>query len=380
MSKKTKLVIIAILLVASLVLSFGAGCALGVSVSSSERLGLDTVEQAWGIIFKDYVERDKLDASKLSEAAISGMVEALPDPYSAYLSADTYQLSRSDVAGKFDGIGAVVGVRDNQLVIIAPIPDSPAEKAGIKAGDKVLEIDGKPASEMSPDEAALIIRGPSGTSVKLLILHEGDAQPEEIEVIRAEIKPSSVNFEMRGDIAYIKIGIFSERTNEELSLVLENMAREAAAGIVLDLRSNPGGALEAVIDVAGRFLKEGIVTSIIDNQGKQTSLSVKPSAVITELPMIVLTDNYSASASELLTGALKDHARATIAGTRTYGKGSVTVLNQLKDGSGLNITVAHFLTPNGHLIEGKGIEPDYPLELMGEDAIQWAIDYLKRNK
>jgi len=135
-----------------------------------------------------------------------------------------------------------------------------------------------------------------------------------------------------------------------------------------------------VVDVAGRFLKEGIVVSVVDNQGKQSSLSVRTGGMTTNLPLVVLTDNYTASASEILAGALKDHARAVIAGTRTYGKGSVTILYRLKDGSGLNITTARWLTPSGRLIEGKGIEPDYPLELGGEDAIQWAIDYLKRNK
>ena len=162
--------------------------------------------------------------------------------------------------------------------------------------------------------------------------------------------------------------------------MLESIVREAATGIILDLRSNPGGLLEAVVDVASRFLKEGIVVYVVDNQEKKASLSIEPEDVTTDLPLIVLVDNYSASGSEVLAGALQDHARATIAGTRTYGKGSVNILRRLKDGSGLCITTARWLTPNGCLIEGEGISPDRELELEGEDAIQWAIDYLKGNR
>jgi len=338
------------------------------------------MEEAWGVIFQDYVDRDKLDASTLSQAAIMGMVEALDDPYTSYLDAKHYQMSLSNLEGKFEGIGAYVGIRDEQLMIIAPIADSPAARAGIRAGDIILEIDGSSASEMSLEQAVLHIRGPKGTSVRLLILHQGEVKPEEIEIIRAEIKLPSVHFEMREDIAYINIHYFSERTSEELSSMLENITREEGTGIVLDLRSNPGGLLGVTVDVASHFLKEGVVVYVVDNQGKRTPLSVKPGSVTTELPLIVLTDNYTASGSEVLAGALQDYARASIAGTRTYGKGSVNTLHQLKDGSGLYITTARWLTPTRHLIEDEGIKPDYKLELEGEDAIQWAIDYLKRNK
>ncbi|MFH0769058.1 MAG: S41 family peptidase, partial [Chloroflexota bacterium] len=347
MPKTVKIVVIILLLMTSLALSFSAGCSLGTIVSPGAQSALDTVEEAWGIIFRDYVDQEKLDSSNLSQAAIMGMVEALNDPYSAYLTAETYQLSRSDITGKFDGIGAYVGVKDGYPMIIAPIPDSPAAKAGIQPGDLIMEIDGMSASEMSSEEAALRIRGPRGTSVRLLILHQDETTPVELEIVRAEIKLPSVYFEMKEDIAYVHISLFSERTNEELSPVLESITQEAATGVILDLRSNPGGLLDAVVDVAGRFLKEGVVASVRDNQGKQSYLSVKPGGKMTELPLIVLTDNYSASASELLVGALKDHGRATIAGMTTYGKGSVTVLHRLKDGSGLNITTARWLTPNG---------------------------------
>ena len=389
MSKTIKIVIISLVLVVSLALSFGAGCALSTITPSSEApgvdvmsgdLGLDVVEEVWGIIFKNYVDRDRLDARQLSRAAIEGIVEELDDPYTSYLSAETYRMNMSSLEGKFEGIGAYVGMRDGQLMIIGPIPGSPAAKAGIRAGDMVLEVDGSATSEMSLEEAVLHIRGPKGASVELLVMHEGETEPEVIIIVRDEIELNTVYFEMRGDIAYINIAHFTERTNAELSPVLEDLAREEASGIILDLRRNPGGLLRAAVDVTSRFLKEGIVVYVVDNQGERSSLSVKPMSVTTDLPMIILADNYTASGGEVLAGALQDYGRAKIAGVRTYGKGSVNTLYRLVDGSGLYITSARWLTPNERLIEGKGISPDYELELEGEDAIQWAIGYLKGNQ
>ena len=378
MSKVLKIMVIA-LLVVSLALSFGAGCALGTRTPPSSSQSLGIVEEAWNIIFQDYVDKDRLDASALSEGAIKGMVEALDDPYTVYLDAETYQLSLSSLEGEFEGIGAEVAVRDNQLVIIAPIANSPADKAGIRAGDRILEIDAKPTSEMSLVEAVLLVRGPKGTSVRLLILHQDETEPEEIVIVRAEIELTSVRFEMRQDIAYVNITHFSEGTDEELSPVLDSISREAATGIILDLRSNPGGVLPAVVDVASHFLKEGIIVDVVDNQGNHTIITVNHKEATTDLPLVVLVDSYSASGSEVLAGALQDYGRATIAGTRTFGKGSVNILRQLEDGSGLYITTARWLTPSGRLIEGEGICPDYEPELEGEDVIQWAIDYLKSN-
>lgn len=379
MSRVLKITVIA-LLVMSLAVSLSAGCALGTRTPPAASPGLDVVGEAWNIIFQDYVERDKLDANKMSQAAIEGMVEALDDPYTSYLDPETYQLTLSSLEGRFEGVGAQVAIEDNQIIVIAPIADSPADKAGIRAGDIILEIDGKPTSGMSLAEAVALIRGPSGTSVRLLVLHQGETEPEEIEIVRAEIELTSVRFEMRQDIAYINITYFSESTDEELSPVLDMITAEAASGIILDLRSNPGGILTAVVDVASYFLKEGVVVDVVDNQGNHATMDVEHKPVTTDLPLVVLVDSYSASGSEVLAGALQDYGRAPIAGTTTFGKGSVNILLQLKDGSGLYITTARWLTPKGHLIEGEGIHPDYELEVEGEDAIQWAIDYLKSSK
>lgn len=377
MSKTVKVIVITLLLGMSLVLSFGAGCTVGTFTSPAQGQGLAVVQQAWDIIFQNYVDKEQLDASALSQGAIRGIVEAMNDPYTAYLDAELFQIEMSDVTGKFSGIGAYVDTQDGQIIIIAPIADSPAARAGIKSGDIILGIDGNSTAEMSLEEAVILIRGPEGTSVKLLILHKDETEPEEIEVVRAEVKIPTVHFEMREDIAYINISSFSERTNEEFSAAMDNLTQQAATGIILDLRSNLGGVLDTVSGVTSHFLKGGVVVSIVDNQGNKTSYSVTPQNIITDLPLVVLTDNYSASGSEVLAGALQDYGRATIAGTKTYGKGSANSWYALADGSGLYITIARWYTPNGRLIEGKGITPDYELDLEGDALIQWAIDYLK---
>jgi carboxyl-terminal processing protease len=380
MSKRLKIIVVSLLVMASIGLSFGAGCILGIGTPVSTDQHLDIVTEAWGIIFQDYVDQSKLDATKLSQGAVKGMVEALDDPYMAYLDPQAYQLFMSGLQGSFEGIGAQVGVKDKQIMIIAPLPDSPAAKAGIKAGDVILEIDGLSTEGMNTEEAVLHIRGPKGTTVKLLILHQGESNPVLIEIVRAEIKTASVNLEMKGDIAYIRIIEFSERTNDELSAILQGNEFKSARGIIIDLRANPGGFLDAVVDVTSHFLKEGIVVSVVDNRGNKTSRSVRSHVVTVELPMVILTDNYSASSSEVLAGAMQDYGRAVIAGTKTWGKGSVNTFHQLKDGSVIYITIARWLTPKGRAIEGKGIEPDYKLDLQGDALIQWAIDYLKEKR
>ncbi len=378
MSRTTKILGLSLLVVVALALSFTAGFNRGSEAQSGIAPELEVVQEAWDIILRDYVDKDRLDGSELSQGAIRGMLKALDDPYSSYLDSETYQLGLGSLEGKFEGIGAHVAVRDEQLMIIAPIAGSPADIAGIRAGDIILEVNGQPTADMSLAEAVLKIRGPQGTAVSLLVLHDGAAEPELIEIVRAEIEVASVHFEMIEGMAYINITQFSERTGEELAPVIDEIARGEATAIILDLRSNGGGLLQTVVDVTSHFLKEGVIVYVVD-QGERTARNVKPTARTTELPMVILVDGYTASGGEVLAGALQDHGRAVIAGTRTFGKGSVNVLHQLKDGSGIYITTARWLTPDGHLIEGEGLQPDHKLELDEVDAIQWAVDYLKEN-
>ena len=381
--------IIALLLAAVIALSFGAGYFLGGTgyQTSVGELGIAT--EVWNILFSNYVDKEKLDPQTLSKGAIEGIIEKLDDPYTSYLDAEQYELGTSRLEGEFDGIGAHITIKDEKLTIIAPIPGSPAEQAGIRPGDIILEIDGEPTADMGLAEAVLKIRGTRGTPVLLLVLHEGETEPGEIEVIRDNIKLPTVNFEMQEDFAYIRITSFSERTDEEIFQALQDAIGQDARGIILDLRKNPGGLLEEVVDVASHFLPDDtLVVSVARNQEILYVLNTRAGVLTTDLPMVVLVDDSSASGSEVLSGALQDYNRATIAGTKTFGKGSVNVLHPLSDGSGLYVTTARWLTPNGRLIEGEGIEPDYELDienleyefdLENDEVIRWAIEYLTAN-
>ena len=379
MSRTKTIVAIILILGTTITLAFAGGYNLGQRNEAATADGADLITQAWNIIFAHYVDRDNLNPTKLSRAAITGMVTELNDPHASYLTPDENKLGQSSLQGKIGGIGAQVALRDKKLVIIASVPGSPAAKAGIRAGDIILQINGKSTADMSLAEAVLTIRGEQGTSVRITIQHEGETAPVELEIVRAEINLASVRFEMKGDIAYIDISHFTSRTDDELTPVILNLSQENPTGIILDLRSNPGGILETVINVASHFIREGVVVNVRDYQGNVHARYVTPGLPVTDFPMIVLTDNYSASGSEVLAGALQDYSRAVIAGTRTYGKGSVDILRQLSDGSGLYITTGRWLTPNGRLIEGQGLSPDYELA-PDADAIQWAIDFLKTGK
>lgn len=374
---RNKTVGLSLLLVVVVALSFVAGYTVGSRppITASEELG--AVIEAWNIIFEEYVEPERLDAGELSEGAIQGMMEVLDDPYSAYLDAETYQWLLESIEGEYEGIGAHVAIRNEQIIIIAPIPDTPAARAGIRAGDRIIKIDGQSTEGMSLEEAVIRIRGAQGTPVSIHVLHEGSTEPELVEIVRAEIEVPSVSFEMKETIAYISISHFAERTAEELGPVIHDIGQGAATGIILDLRSNGGGLVTTVVYVASCFLDEGVVFYIVDRQGEKTALNVLSYVETTDLPMVVLVDEYSASGSEVLAGALQDYGRATIAGRTTFGKGSANNLRELGNGAGLYITTARWLTPNGRLIEGEGLPPDYELDLEELDAVQWAVDYLR---
>ena len=386
MSKKIRNMVIALLLLLSLASSFWVGCALGSETRTGQ--GMETganqgdelavIEEAWNHLFRDYVDKDKLDADMLIQAAIEGMVSALDDPYTSYVGAKAYQLNLPGLEGEFGGIGARINGDDGQITIVAVLPNTPAAGAGLNAGDVILEVDGKTTSGMSVAEAVLNIRGKKGTTVKLLIQHQGAAGFEEIEIVRARIELPSVSFEMREEIAYIQMTHFSARTPEELGPALEIIIERGATAIILDLRSNPGGSLAAVVEAASFFLKNGVVLKVVDNRQREDVFDIKQTQLVTDLPMVVLVDKFSASGSEVLSGALQDHERATIIGVQTFGKGSVNTIRKLSNGAGLYITIARWLTPGGQLIEGEGITPDIEIKLEGEDAIQWAIDYLKQ--
>jgi carboxyl-terminal processing protease len=384
MSRMFKLPLFGFLVLMISALSLNSACSILVAPTSVQTTpanaqSLDTplLNEAWGVLQKNYVVPSTADGVTLNEGAVRGMVQSLKDPYSAYLSPDDYKLTQSDFQGSFSGIGAQVTLnKQNVPVIVAPIVGSPAAKAGIKTGDIVMAVDGVPTDGLSLTEVVLKIRGPSGTSVKLLILHDGDAKPVEINIVRADITSPSVVSQMKGNVAYIKINSFAENTNDSFNQALQSLDLKNSVGLILDLRDNPGGIVTTVVDVASHFVKSGVIITLRDNQGKTQVENAHPNGVFTQLPMVVLVNQFSASGSEVLSGALQDYQRATIAGTVTLGKGSYDSFFPLSDGSAIYLTIGRWITPNGREIEGKGITPDITLTQTGDDAITWANDFL----
>jgi carboxyl-terminal processing protease len=352
----------------------------------STSASLNKVEEAWQVILNDYVAKDKLDQNALSEGAIKGIIAALNDPYTAYYDAAEYRdINQRITEGGYVGIGAVMTIDNGNLTVVSVLPNTPAEKAGIKAKDRVLEVDGNSTAGMSLDEAVLRIQGKAGTQVTLLVLHAGDENPETIVITREEITFFSVSTEiLPGNIGLITVAYFSTHTGSEFISGLEEMKSKNVDGIILDLRDNPGGALDAAVSVASQFLKDGIVLYALDNEGKKQTYDVKPGGLATELPLAVLVNGYSASASEVVAGALQDYGRAPLIGNQTFGKGSVNHFRQLSDGSAIYITIGRWYTPNGRQIEGNGLTPDIVVERTQQDIEQGkdpqldrAIEYIK---
>ena len=341
---------------------------------------LKIVWETWSFLTKDFVDRANLDPAKLSEAAVRGMLEAVGDPHTGYVSPETMAVDANDVfQGKFEGIGANVSMNPaGKLVIVAPIAGSPAEAAGIRSGDIILAVDGVTIEGWSVMDAVNRIRGAEGTPVRLLVLHIGAIDPIEIEIVRGVIPLEHVLLRSQpGDeIAHIRLTSFYPDTAQLMVALVKSAEEQGAKGLILDLRDNPGGLLSSVIDVASQFLSDGLVLYQIDGNGTKTNHKVREGGQLKDMPMVVLVNQGSASASEVLTGALMDHERATIIGATTFGKGSVNILRPLSNGGGVWITTSHWFTPNGHLIQGTGLEPD--VEVTGFDARDADVKQLEK--
>jgi len=334
------------------------------------------VSQAWDLLQKNYVDKTKLDPVKMAQGAIRGMVAAVGDPYTEYYSPQSFESTMIDLTGLYQGIGAYIGKKDDQIVIMAPMPGSPAEEAGLKSGDMILKIDGQSTAQMNTTEASQKIRGPAGSDVLLLVYRQGDKEPFELKLTRREIKIDSIKFEMRGQMAYIRIQQFILPTTGDFKKALVEAYQKGAKGIILDLRDNPGGLLSEAVDVTSQFLTRGIAVKIVDKDGLETVQKVKPGGIAKDLPVIVLVNGGSASSSEIVAGALQDNGRAKLAGQKTFGKASVQNFVKLDDGSAIKVTISHYYTPNGTLISETGLTPDYPTSLEDEELIKWAEEYL----
>ena len=311
----------------------------------------------------------EIDDEKLLEGAMKGMADAIGDPYTVYMNQDEFVTFIESSQGSFYGIGAQLGIRDNNVTIIAPVEGSPAEKAGLKAGDIILKVDDYEVNELNTEAVVSRVRGEEGVPVTLTIKREGVENPLEIEIVRAEIKTESVKGEILEDgIGYIQLTTFSdEEVSDKFVEKLNELKQQGMKKLILDLRGNPGGYLNECVEIASNFIPEGeVITYTIDKYDKKViSNSLGGDAI--GMPLVVLVDGGSASASEVVTGALRDYEVATIVGTRTFGKGIVQQLRVLpNDMGGLKVTTSKYYTPNGENIHGTGIEPNIVVQIPQE--------------
>lgn len=324
----------------------------------------------WDRLEKNYIDKKALDPQKMVWGAISGMVSSLGDPYTVFLTPEQQKESKDDLGGQFEGIGAQLGIKDKKIVVVAPLKDTPAELAGIKPGDWILKVDGKDTTNWTLPEAVSKIRGPRGTTVVLTIVHEDQDKPIEIPITRAQILVKSVEWSRVADknVAYLKLSRFGDQTNEEWQKAVEEIVatyqKKEVKGLVLDLRNNPGGYLNGAVFIAGEFLPQAsLVVQQEDASGLRQNYNVDRPGKLIKIPLVVLINKGSASASEIVAGALRDYARAKLVGETSFGKGSIQEAQELSSGAGLHITTAKWILPKGDWINGKGIKPDIEVKM-----------------
>ncbi len=332
---------------------------------------------AWKLIKKNYVNQP-VSETKLFYGAMKGLLSGLNDPYSVFMEPVVSKKFSQEIKGNFEGIGAEIAIKDERLTIVAPLSGSPAEKAGIKAGDKVLLIDDLDTTDITLDSAVNLIRGEKGTEVNLTILRKGLDEPKKITIVRNTINIPSVQWrqlEKNPDISYIKVIQLNEDTADTFKKAVNESLTKKPKGLILDLRNDPGGLLDVAIALASYWIEKGSV--VIEQFGpyyennftenKKIEYETRAYNKLKDMPTVVLINGGSASGSEIIAGALQDYGKATLVGEKTFGKGSVQELQQLSDGSSIKLTIAEWFTPKGRIINKQGVEPDIKVELTEED-------------
>jgi carboxyl-terminal processing protease len=342
--------------------------------------------EVWDLVQKEYVDQP-VDQEQMMRGAIRGMLESLGDQHTSYMDPDQFREANTEMQGDYEGIGAWVDTTGEYMVITSPMPGSPAEKAGLKNGDTIIAVD---KEDMTHVDGTLVLRkvlGPAGTQVTLTILRKGVEKPFDVTITRAKIILASVESKMVGNnIAYIHVINFADDTNQELEKALQALLAKKPKGLILDLRNNPGGYVKTAIEVVSQFIPAGVVMYEEHGDGTRNAYEALPGGMATQIPLVVLVNEGSASASEIVAGAIQDAGRGKLVGVTTYGKGSVQVWTPLSNDQGaVRITIAHWLTPKGRQIHKIGIEPDIKVELSEEDIqakldpqLQKAIDLLSQ--
>jgi carboxyl-terminal processing protease len=351
--------------------------------STSEEDAFALFWEVWHLIERDYYG-DLPGDDEMTFGAIRGAMNTLDDPNTAFLEPDIAAINREDASGSYEGIGALVTMRDGLLEIVSPFKGQPAELAGLRAGDIILQVDEMPIENLSLYEAITFIRGEAGTSVRLTILRDG-GEPFEVEIVRALMDIPLVESEMRTDgLGYVQLYRFSSEASARLEDSIQDLLDQNPTGLILDLRGNPGGWLNEAVLTAGLFLPtDELVLIERFKDGAERPYNAPDQPVSTDVPLVLLVDGGSASASEIVAGALQDHGRAVLVGERTFGKGSVQWPHELSNGAEVRVTVARWFTPNDRAIHGEGLEPDIVVELTQDDLdadldpqLERAVQYL----
>lgn len=393
-----KIIIKTVLSLAALILFFYAGYGYGVrheiysvppayisnsSEGKDAKVDFSLFWQAWNKVRELY--NGSSDPQTMVYGAISGMVSSLGDPYTVFLKPSDNEALASDLSGQFEGIGAELTMDNGQVTVIAPLASSPAEKAGIKAKDIILEVDGTSTADLSLNEVVGKIRGKAGTEVKLKIVHSGSDKPTDISVTRQNIKIDSITYstiQISGKkIAILKISQFGDDTVSLAKKYAAQINKDGVSGIILDLRNDPGGYLDSSVEVANLFLaKDKLVVAEVDKNGARTEYKTESGSLLPDYPLVVLVNGGSASAAEILTGAIKDNNRGKIIGEKTFGKGCVQQIESLPGGAALKVTIANWLTPNGSQITKVGITPDIIIPLTDADSAAGSDPQMDRAK
>ncbi|MBL7150616.1 S41 family peptidase [Candidatus Microgenomates bacterium] len=384
-----------IIVIALILLAGGTGWCLNdklarhtpYAIHQDDKADLALFWDVWARLEEGYLDKDVLDKKTMVYGAIKGMTQSLGDPYTVFLEPGDNKRAKEDLNGSFEGVGIQLGYKDKRLAVIAPLKGTPAEKAGVKAGDLILKIKDEEkevdqeTTGISLPEAVNLIRGPRGHPVILTLFSEGEEKSHDVEIIRGTIIVLSVEVEFIKEVAYLKLMKFGDRTekewNEAVSSIISH--RPSVMGVVLDVRNNPGGYLKGAVFTASEFLSSGVV---VKQEGKEEveTYEVNRKGKLLTLPLVVLINEGSASASEIAAGCLRDYGRAKTVGERTFGKGTVQEAQELPGGAGLHITTARWLLPLGSWIGEKGIEPDFLVELdeerEGDEQLEKAIEIL----
>lgn len=392
MSNKRKTTFLVVLLIVTNILTFALTNLFSIPLNNKVIVPKDEYEQLTTVANKyskvtaleDFIQKHYLkevDEATMLDGQLKGLFQSLEDPYSQYMSKDEFQDFMEHTKGVYGGVGVIVTPGDDNLItVVSPIEDTPGEKAGIKTGDKIIKVNGEEFTADKMDAAVKLMKGEPGTDVTVTIMRkdkEGKTKQFDISITREEIRLKTVKAEVIDEnIGYVKITSFDDLTYDDFKVELDKLEKKNVEGIIMDLRNNPGGLLDVCVDIADEFLDEGVVVYTETRDGQREYL--KSDKKKTDIPLVLLINEGSASASEIMAGAMRDKERATLIGTKTFGKGIVQRIKQLPDGSGFKLTVSEYFTPNGTSIHDVGIEPDIVVDLP-EDIEEIGVENLKED-